>query len=160
MDTIFALASGRGKAGVAVVRLSGPLAHDAVAGLAGSLPEPRRASVRRLTGADGTHLDEALVLLFPEGSRSRDGSSREAQPGIGFLAVKSRAPVIPVFIHGTERALGRGCRLLRPAKVRIYFGKAIQPEHGSSAKNYEAIADRVMQQINRLKQKTSIGQRA
>jgi tRNA modification GTPase len=68
MDTIFALASGRGKAGVAVVRLSGPFAHAAVERLAGSLPEPRRAALRRLTGADGTHLDEALVLLFPEGA--------------------------------------------------------------------------------------------
>ncbi len=68
MDTIFALASGRGKAGVAVIRLSGPLAHAAVERFAGSLPEPRRASVRRLTGADGIHLDESLVLLFPEGS--------------------------------------------------------------------------------------------
>jgi tRNA modification GTPase len=68
MDTIFALASGRGKAGVAVIRLSGPLAHAAVERLAGSLPEPRRASVRRLTGSDSTHLDEALVLAFPEGA--------------------------------------------------------------------------------------------
>jgi tRNA modification GTPase len=68
MDTIFAPASGRGKAGVAVIRLSGPLAHTAAERLSGSLPEPRRASVRRLTGADGTHLDEALVLIFPEGA--------------------------------------------------------------------------------------------
>jgi tRNA modification GTPase len=68
MDTIFALASGRGKAGVAVVRLSGPSAHAVVARLAGTLPEPRRAGLRRLTGADGTHLDEALVLLFPTGA--------------------------------------------------------------------------------------------
>jgi tRNA modification GTPase len=67
MDTIFALGSGRGKAGVAVIRLSGPSAHAAVERLARSLPEPRRASVRRLIGADGTHLDEALVLLFSEG---------------------------------------------------------------------------------------------
>jgi tRNA modification GTPase len=68
MDTIFALASGRGKAGVAVIRLSGPLAHAAAERLAGVLPEPRRAAVRRLTGADGTHLDEALVLVFPQGA--------------------------------------------------------------------------------------------
>jgi tRNA modification GTPase len=68
MDTIFAPASGRGKAGVAVIRISGPHAHDAVERLAGSLPEPRRAALRRLTGADGTHLDEALVLVFPEGA--------------------------------------------------------------------------------------------
>ena len=68
MDTIFAPASGRGKAGVAVIRISGPRAHDAAERIAASLPEPRRAALRRLTGADGTHLDEALVLLFPEGA--------------------------------------------------------------------------------------------
>ena len=68
MDTIFAPASGRGKAGVAVIRISGPRAHDAAERLAKFLPEPRRAALRRLTGADGTHLDEALVLLFPEGA--------------------------------------------------------------------------------------------
>ena len=68
MDTIFALASGRGKAGVAIVRLSGPDAHAALGRLAGSLPRPRHAALRHLSGADGTHLDEALVLVFPDGA--------------------------------------------------------------------------------------------
>jgi tRNA modification GTPase len=68
MDTIFALASGRGKAGVAVVRLSGPGAHGAAERLAGTLPPMRRAGLRRLTAADGSHLDEALLLTFPEGA--------------------------------------------------------------------------------------------
>lgn len=67
MDTIFALASGRGKAGVAIIRVSGPSAHAAVALLAGALPAPRHAVLRRLTGADGIVLDEAVVLLFSEG---------------------------------------------------------------------------------------------
>ena len=66
MDTIYALASARGKAGVAVLRLSGPGAHVAVAGLCGQLPESRRASLRRLV-KDGVELDQALVILFPEG---------------------------------------------------------------------------------------------
>ena len=66
MDTIYALASARGKAGVAVLRLSGPRSHAAVAGLCASLPEPRRASLRRLV-KDGVELDQALVILFPEG---------------------------------------------------------------------------------------------
>jgi tRNA modification GTPase len=67
MDTIFALASARGKAGVAVVRMSGPAAFEAGTALAGSLPEPRRSAVRRLTAADGTVLDDALVLTFRAG---------------------------------------------------------------------------------------------
>lgn len=63
MDTICALASARGKAGVAVVRLSGPLAHVVVAELCGTLPEPRRAGLRLLRSG-GEVLDEALVLIF------------------------------------------------------------------------------------------------
>ena len=66
MDTIFALASARGKAGVAVFRISGPLAFDAAAQLCGSLPEPRKVALRRLIW-EGEVLDEALVLLFPFG---------------------------------------------------------------------------------------------
>ena len=48
MDTIFALATAPGKAGVAVVRVSGPAAWSAGRSLAGSLPEPRVAGLRRL----------------------------------------------------------------------------------------------------------------
>ncbi|QDY69988.1 tRNA uridine-5-carboxymethylaminomethyl(34) synthesis GTPase MnmE [Qingshengfaniella alkalisoli] len=68
MDTIYALASGQGKAGVAVVRLSGPHAHRAVADLAGRVPEPRRAALMRLSDAEGVHLDHALVLTFAKGA--------------------------------------------------------------------------------------------
>lgn len=67
MDTIFALASARGKAGVAVVRLSGPRAWDAVRDLSGTLPIPRRPSLRRLSWG-GDVLDEGLVLLFEQGA--------------------------------------------------------------------------------------------
>ncbi len=67
MDTIFAPATARGKAGVAVVRLSGPRAWDAVSALGVALPGPRQAAVRRLTW-NGELLDEALVLLFAEGA--------------------------------------------------------------------------------------------
>ena len=67
MDTIFALATAQGKAGVAVVRVSGPAAFDACLSIAGAVPDMRQSSLRRLKAADGTHLDEALVLTFPAG---------------------------------------------------------------------------------------------
>lgn len=63
-DTIFALSSGPGRAGVAVVRLSGPGAGAAVTALIGALPPPRQAAVRRLT-FQGAQIDRALVLWFP-----------------------------------------------------------------------------------------------
>lgn len=67
MDTIYALATARGKAGLAVVRVSGPKAFAAVAALSGVLPEPRKAGLRRLSWRD-IELDEGLVLLFDEGA--------------------------------------------------------------------------------------------
>lgn len=64
-DTIFALSSGAPPAAVAVVRISGPAAGEALQALAGRLPEPGRASLRTLRDADGLVLDRALVLWFP-----------------------------------------------------------------------------------------------
>lgn len=64
MRTIFALASGAGRAAVAVLRLSGPAAGPALAALSGALPPPRMASLRRLRHG-GVVLDRALVLWFP-----------------------------------------------------------------------------------------------
>ncbi len=64
MDTIFALASAQGKAGVAVIRLSGPHAHSAANILAGGGLPSRGMTVRTLSAADGTRLDEGLVLTF------------------------------------------------------------------------------------------------
>lgn len=65
MDTIFALSSGAPPAGIAVVRVSGPQAGDALAALAGRIPPPRRASRAQLRDAAGAMLDDGLALWFP-----------------------------------------------------------------------------------------------
>ena len=64
MSTIFALASPLGRGGVAVVRVSGALAGESVRALAGALPQPRRAVLRRLS-LRGVEIDHALLLWFP-----------------------------------------------------------------------------------------------
>lgn len=64
-DTIFALSSGAPPAALAVIRISGPEAGSALRQLTGGLPQPRRASLRRLRGPNGALLDEALILWFP-----------------------------------------------------------------------------------------------
>lgn len=64
-DTIFALSSGQPPAAIGVIRISGPEAFAAVESLTGGgLPPPRRASLRTLRTGE-THLDRALVLIFP-----------------------------------------------------------------------------------------------
>ena len=64
MDTIFALASARGKAGVSVIRISGPRAFESAEHFGFPLPPPRQASVRAMS-YNGDLLDSALVLVFP-----------------------------------------------------------------------------------------------
>jgi glycerol-3-phosphate dehydrogenase (NAD(P)+) len=65
---------------------------------------------------------DALVI-FPEGTRHRTGSLGQAKRGVGRLALESGAPVIPVAVHGTERAR-RGWRI-RPVKVKVRYGRPL-----------------------------------
>jgi len=68
MDTIFALASARGKSVIAVIRISGPRAHDVARAMAGPLPPLREAGLRMLRDGEGERLDSALVLCFARGA--------------------------------------------------------------------------------------------
>ena len=72
MDTIFALSSGAPPAAIAVVRISGPRAGEALERLCGARPQPRYAKLATLRAADGAVLDQALVLWFP-GPKSETG---------------------------------------------------------------------------------------
>ncbi len=65
MDTIFAQASAPGRAGVAVVRLSGPSALEIATRMAGSLPPSRSAGLRKIRDENEAVLDDALVIVFP-----------------------------------------------------------------------------------------------
>lgn len=64
MDTIFAQATASGRAGVSVVRLSGPAAHEIAQHIAGTLPKPRGSALREIKDRHGEVLDQALVLNF------------------------------------------------------------------------------------------------
>lgn len=87
MDTIFALATARGRAGVAVMRISGPRAHWAVSQLC-DLPRPRQAALRQLRYA-GEVLDQALVLAFSHGASFTGEESAELHLH-GSLAVVAK----------------------------------------------------------------------
>lgn len=67
MDTIFALATASGKAGVSIIRVSGPRAFAACTALCGAVPPVRRATVKRIVDSQGEFLDEALILAFEKG---------------------------------------------------------------------------------------------
>ncbi len=105
-ETIFALATAPGRAAVAVIRISGPDAGAALRALAGRLPTPRRASMRRLRDADGETLDGALTLWLP-GPESYTGED------VAELQVHGGAAVVA----GVTRALvAQGLRLAEPGE--------------------------------------------
>ncbi len=89
MDTIFALSSARGKAGVAVIRISGPKSPTAAIELAGVLPPPRQSTLRRLHSPEWGHLDTSLILYFPKGASYTGEDSVEFHVHGGVATVKS-----------------------------------------------------------------------
>jgi 1-acyl-sn-glycerol-3-phosphate acyltransferase len=69
-----------------------------------------------------TMLEEGrVVCIFPEGTRSLDGTLKEAEPGAALFAMKVGCPIVPVFVTGTDKMLGRGGRFHR-ARVTVAFG--------------------------------------
>jgi len=66
------------------------------------------------------------IMMFPEGTRSPDGTQQSARPGIGLMIAKSDAPVIPVRVFGTYEAYGRHHAIPRPRRVQVKFGEALK----------------------------------
>lgn len=77
-----------------------------------------KESLRRLR--DGWSL-----LVFPEGTRTVDGSLGEIRGGIAVLAGRARVPVVPVYIRGAVRAWPRGSRFPRPAPIEVRYGEPL-----------------------------------
>jgi len=113
MDTIYALASARGKAGVGVIRLSGPASWAAIGALCGALPQPRVAAVRKIA-LDGEALDEALVIVFAEGGSFTGEQAAE-------LHVHGAVATVAAVLAALARQPG-----LRPAEPGEFTRRALE----------------------------------
>jgi 1-acyl-sn-glycerol-3-phosphate acyltransferase len=107
-------------------------------------------------------LDAALSLLtagqifgiYPEGTRSPDGRLYRGRTGVGFLALHSGAPVIPVAMVGTDHMLPPGRRIPRPGKIEIRIGEPLEfaefRGQPAGARQRRAVTDEVVQAIQKL----------
>jgi len=124
----------------------------------------RRLGARplRREGADASALriaqrvlqEGGALLVFPEGTRGDEGVLREAKPGAALLAMQTGAAVVPVYVHGSGRALPRGRSLPRPAKVVVTFGAPLTFPRAAGADRkaqYEEASRRMMAAIAQLK---------
>lgn len=68
-----------------------------------------------------------IVTLFPEGTRTPDGSLQPMKAGIGTLAARSKVPVVPAGLAGTFEAWPRGRRFPRRHPIRVHYGPPIAP---------------------------------
>jgi 1-acyl-sn-glycerol-3-phosphate acyltransferase len=69
-----------------------------------------------------------VVLLFPEGTRTDDGSIGVVKPGFFPIAKRSDVPLIPVAIVGAFECMPKGSKWIFPKPIAVVFGKPIQPE--------------------------------
>src|SRR3984957_16049516 len=67
------------------------------------------------------------VLLFPEGTRSADGTLQPAEPGAGLVALKAGVPILPVRVFGTFESLSRHNKRLRFHPIRVVIGRPYMP---------------------------------
>jgi 1-acyl-sn-glycerol-3-phosphate acyltransferase len=94
-----------------------------------------------------------LFGFYPEGTRSPDGRLYRGRSGIGWLALNSGAPVIPVAMMGTRKMLPPGAPLPRPTRIEIRIGKRLEFGHLAGeppARARRTIADEVMRAIGEL----------
>lgn len=113
-----------------------------------------RAAQDTLEAALARLVDGELFGIYPEGTRSPDGRLYRGRPGVGWLALKSGLPVIPVGMMGTRRVLPSGSVVPRPGRVEIRIGKPLTfpPEvtEQAPAKARREITDTVIEAIREL----------
>lgn len=80
------------------------------------------------------------IILFPEGTRSRDGQLLPVRAGVGLMVLKSSAPVIPVRLFGLYEAYGRHRWFPRPGRITLVYGP---PLDFAAAKAEAQVCDRL-----------------
>lgn len=95
-----------------------------------------------------------IVILFPEGTRSPDGELQPAKAGIGMIACKTQATVVPVRIFDSFHAFGRGMKLPQPYRSPVVIGRPLAPaaydDPKSGKQRYQVASDRIMAAITAL----------
>jgi len=95
------------------------------------------------------------LLVFPEGTRSIDGRLLPAESGIGLIALKAKAPIIPMYIKGAYKVMPRYRNFITLYKITVSIGQPVyldtwfNKEHIGKA-DYKAVSDLVMSKIRSL----------
>ncbi len=103
--------------------------------------------------------DNRGIILFPEGTRSPDGHLQKPKAGVGLMACKTGAPVVPARIYGSFEAFGKGAKFPRfGTRVDVVFGRPITAaeydDPSAGKERYQIASDRIFARIAALPRPT------
>lgn len=115
--------------------------------------DPKNAERSALMGIIRVIRAGGAALVFPEGTRSRDGQPQAARPGVGMIVAKTGAPVVPVRIFGSFEAFPRDRKTPHRVPITVVVGKPLYfpPEDLASRDAYQKTSDRIMDAVAGLK---------
>jgi 1-acyl-sn-glycerol-3-phosphate acyltransferase len=87
------------------------------------------------------------VIIFPEGTRSRDGRLQEFKAGAMVLALKAGVPIVPVAIRGTHEILPKGRLLMKRGTVQVRVGRPIETDAAMAKHDLARIAQAAVAEL-------------
>jgi len=101
-----------------------------------------------------------VITLFPEGTRSPDGTLQSPKTGVGMIACRSRVPVVPARIFNSHVALGRDGKLRTGTRMSIVYGRPLQPADYDDPKagkeRYQRASEKIMTAIAALREPRAV----
>jgi 1-acyl-sn-glycerol-3-phosphate acyltransferase len=99
--------------------------------------------------------EQKVIIMFPEGTRSRDGQLQPPKPGVGLFACRAQVPVVPARLFGSFEALGKGGKLPRfGSPVTVVYGPPMSPadydDPNAGKERYQRASERIMAKIAQL----------
>jgi 1-acyl-sn-glycerol-3-phosphate acyltransferase len=83
------------------------------------------------------------LLMFPEGTRSKDGNFGKARAGLGMIACKAQIPAVPARIVNSDK-------LKYFRQLKVVFGKAVYPPKEYTKESYQEFSEKVLEEIKKL----------
>ena len=96
-----------------------------------------------------------VLILFPEGTRARDGKLGHLREGAIRIALRAGVPLVPVVIRGTDKILPRGKGTIGSGKIKVQVGKPLTPVKLDKNKDFKREADEFLSSLNKIMRKLS-----
>jgi 1-acyl-sn-glycerol-3-phosphate acyltransferase len=110
-----------------------------------AIPIDRETTSRKSADLVATLIEDGWSLvIYPEGGRSPDGWGQAHKGGAAYLAGRTGAPVVPVYIDGTDSIMGKGTSIPKPGRTRVTFGSPLRRESGESTRRFSERIERAV----------------